>query len=259
MQQPAETEGGAVAEQGRQLRLQPVIRGRNAEPQRPVRRGIQQGAQRRGQHHRHQTKREQRADEGIDARAQRAFAVEPRHETGAQRQRQRVEQAQVVQEPQMRQRESRRRRRVVGRAGGDAREGARQTPDQDRDRDRRQQQPTGGHRHQDAFGAIRDEAARAATMQQPMREESRDQEEQAHPEAVDDVERQRQRRALRDIPSRDRQEKGHRCVQHDAQQQREGACGVERMEAIGLGKRRGGGHGLAPGQGLPGVAADGGP
>ena len=156
-----------------------------------------------------------------------------RRDDGAQRERQHVEEAQVVQEPEVGQREPLRQPAVsVGARWRPVRERAREAPNDGRDRRRREHDPARRHRHENALRAILDERPRAAAVEHEVGEEAGDEIEQAHPEHVDDVERDAERRALRDVLRRDDQEEAHRRVQHDAEQQRERARGVESVEAV---------------------------
>ncbi len=103
---------------------------------------------------------------------------------------------------------------------------ARHAPDRHYDREHAEDEPAPNHWRENPLGAILYERAHTAAVIDQVREEAGNQIERAHSEHVDHVERDAERRALRDVQRRNRQEKRHRRVQHYASEQRESPHGV---------------------------------
>ena len=234
--EPAEHERGAEADERGYLRNQAAVGCRNAAHQQDPVVEPQHREQRRSEHERSGVAAEQRAH-GLVERAAHAPGRVERHDHRTHREQQHVEDAEIVEEPQMRERkgtgghDGR-----IPNGGGDGRvRTARDAPDQRADRERREDHPAHEHWRQDSLRAIRDEAARAAPLDHEPREQARDKEERGHAPRVDQGEQYGERRALRDVVRRNRQKERHRRVQHDAGEQRESADRVEGMETFLLG------------------------
>ncbi len=220
MQHPAEREGRTKRDERVRLRSESHVGCVDPEPDCPLRIEVEDCDRRRRERERREVTAERCGHQRVD----------PCSEQWPQRERQHVEDAEVVEEPEVNQREALRRglrtlRRTVG-------ERSREAPDHGRNRQRREDHPAGRHRHEDALRTILEERARTAAVKRHVREEAGDQKEEAHAKDMDHVEHDGERRALRAVLRRDHEKKRHRRVQHDAEQQRERACGIESMETF---------------------------
>jgi hypothetical protein len=132
MEQPAEREGRAVGDEWRQLRRETVVGGGNAEPDRPRAGECENGGRRCGEGRDGQPVGERASDPGVDPGAQAPTPVERPDEAGAQREDERVEQAEIVEKPEVDERQAVRcgLRRGAARAGAGERcaEGPRRSP-----------------------------------------------------------------------------------------------------------------------------------
>ena len=154
MEQPAEREGGAVGDERRELRRETVVGGGDPEPDRPGGGEMEHRGGRSGEREKCHPIREGARDPGIDPPPQATAPVERRDEAGAQGENERVEEAQVVEEPEVEERESRAARAPAGsRLRCPARKGSREAPDDRCDGERGEDHPAGGERHEHPLGS----------------------------------------------------------------------------------------------------------
>ena len=240
MDEPAEGHGRSVADEGRRFGNQRVVRRRDAEPDDPVLPEVQRRDERKGKQDRSSPHRNGPAHRNVDNASNPAVAIAGNH-NGPHRVEDGVQDQQVVEEPQMRQRESTgwRRRDLRRRRRDRSVERLRDAPDPHDCNRREEDDPAGHQRYEDSLEPVSPEAAPALTLDHHPGEEPRDKEEERHPE---DVRRKQQdgngaaRRVVGHRPNaryepRQKREPG---VEDDAEEQRERADGVERVQAIGV-------------------------
>ncbi len=207
MHEPAECKRRAEADDRGHLRYQATVGSGNAAEQRDPLVEPEHREQRRREHERRDVAVEQRVYARVEHCAHAPGRVELQ-EHAAYREQQHVEDDEVVEEPQMgeRERTGGRSRRILD--GGCERgiRAARDAPDQRGDRQRHQDDPAHEQRREDSLGAVCDEAARAAPLDHEAREQPGDHEERGHAPGVDQEEQGAERRALRHVVRRNRQE-----------------------------------------------------
>ena len=186
VQQPAGGEGHRKRDGGRQVGNERLVGCGDAGPGYP-RRGEERAGERQAQHERRPRAAQRQTEPGVETGAQPAVLAERGVHQRPQRQRHGVEQRQHVEEPEMRERERQGRGRLR-RVGGRPRQLAPHAPPHRRDDHRKEDDPADDERHHDPQAAVADERPHATALDEQAREETGDEEEQGHPEHVDDEE-----------------------------------------------------------------------
>jgi hypothetical protein len=231
MHEPAEPECGAEPDERGKLRDEAAIGCRNAAEQQNPLVESEHRENRRREHDRRDVAAQQHPHDFVERAAEAPGAIDL-HDQAAHREHEHVEDGEVIEKPEVHERE-----RARAGVGGCGRHGiahrrigrSPDAPDQRPDRQGREHDPADQHRAENPLRSIRDKAASTAPLEQQPREQPRDHEERRHPKRVDHEEQNAERGALRDVVRRYRQEERHRGVQHDARKQRKRAHGVECM------------------------------
>ena len=239
LHEPPEPERRPVGDERRELRDDRLIGRRDPEPGDPARVEIQCNGDRRSEQKRAGPAAHDPLDDDIDAEAQPAGPVE-RGDGAASSHRNRIDDEQVVEEPQVREWKcAGRRGRQVGRGRRQrAAERLRDSPHPDgRDR-RKENDPPDDEGDEDPLQPVAQETARTLPVEHHAAEEAGYEEEERHPEDVRREQDDGDRRARRDVDHgpdswKHARQEGEAGVKDDPEQQREAAHRVEGMEAIG--------------------------